>query len=65
MDKRKSIPIEDVKQIALEIIHRCYDIHSLNEIDLKLGSTKIPTNVVVEKSIMGEWLDKRIEMIID
>lgn len=65
MDKRRRIPVKDVKQIALEITHRVLTLSQINSIELKLGKSKKPTDIIVQEAIMDKWIEDRIQMVID
>jgi len=65
MDKRRRIPVKDVKQIALEITHRVLTLSNINSIELKLGKSKKPTDIIVQEEIMDKWIEDRIQMVID
>jgi len=65
MDKRRRIPIKDVKQIALEITQRVLTLSKINSIELKLGKSKKPTDIIVQEEIMDKWIEDRIQMVID
>jgi len=65
MDNRRRIPVKDVRQIMLEGINNILNISQTNDIKLKLNETKVPTKTVVEDKIMNEWIDKRIQMVLD
>ena len=60
MDKRRRIPIKDVKQIALEITQRVLTLSKINSIELKLGKSKKPTDIIVQEEIMDKWIEDRI-----
>ena len=65
MDKNIGIPIEDVEQIVLEVTQRVIMLAQINDMELQLGKTKIPTNIAVQNKIMGKWIDSRIEMVVN
>lgn len=60
----RRIPVKDVKQITLEATNRVLELSFINNVNLKLGKTKKPTNVYVQEKMDG-WIDGRIQMVLD
>jgi hypothetical protein len=40
-------------------------LSNINEIELKLGKSDKPTDIIVHEEIMNNWIDQRIQMVID
>lgn len=61
MDKRKRIPVKDVKQIALEIGLWAIDIEKINTLEKRLGKPSSETF----KEKFDNHIDARIQMAVD
>lgn len=61
MDKRRRIPIKDVRQIAYEVGLWAIDIEKIKNLSEKLGK---PSDVDFKEKFDG-WIEDRIQMVID
>ena len=61
LDKRRRIPVKDVRQIAYEIGLWAIDIEQIKTIESRLGK---PSSVTFQEKF-DKHIDDRIQMVID